>query len=137
MDWIRRGARSPQGLKPAREQMFMSELEIRHTREEERERTGLKTGHYKTANLQRSASEGGPYKGKNKQTQDGGVNRPLQRPTEEKTRTPKEQGCGARPTRRPLRKRKSLTPEGVSYRTAGMKASATLKKVVIAVALTA
>ena len=36
MDWTRRGARSPQGLKPHRVQMFMSELKLRPPREEER-----------------------------------------------------------------------------------------------------
>jgi hypothetical protein len=87
-------------------------LEVGHTREKSGERTALKTGHYKISG---PASEGGAYKGKNKR--DGGVNPPLQRQTQEK----------------------SLTPEGVSCRTnlAGMKASARLKKVVLAVALTA
>lgn len=49
---------------------------------------------------------------------DGVARRPLekQRPTQEKTRTLKNQGCGTRKPERRQTEEKSLTPEGASYK---------------------
>jgi hypothetical protein len=55
------------------------ELKLRPPKEEARNGTGIKAGHYKTASLERTASEGGTYKSKETGRQDGGINPPLQR----------------------------------------------------------
>jgi len=108
MDRIRRDEQSPQGLKPNCEQVFMSELKRRPPRAS-KNATRLKAGQREIGKESReiqgrTASEGGPYKSKKRQTQKGTMYRV---PT------------SARLGKRFLRKRRnSLTPEGVSYRIA-------------------
>ena len=108
MDRIRRDEQSPKGLKPNCEQVFMSELKLRPPREL-KNATRLKTGRCeigkKNREIQeRTASEGGRYKSKERQTQKGTMYRA---PT------------GAWLGKRFLHKRRNrLTPEGVSSRAA-------------------
>ena len=76
---FRRRAESQQ-LKPSCSEIVMSELRLRPFKEETRNGTGPKIGHYKTTNREPAAFEGGHAKCKETEAQDGGVNPPLQRP---------------------------------------------------------
>jgi len=108
LDRIRRDEQSAQGLKPDCEQVSMSELKLRPPRES-KNAARLKTGRYEIGKesreiQERTASEGGPYKSKERQTQKGTM-----------YRAP----AGAWLGKRFLHKRRDrLTPEGVSYRIA-------------------
>jgi hypothetical protein len=113
-DRSRRKAKSPQALKPRCEHIIRSEpfetqgeLKLPPPKEEARNGTGLKTGHYKTTNLQRSAALRADSRSETHHRGHGG-----------------HRVIG----NWPLDKRNGLTPEGVSYRT-----SATFKTAVIAV----
>jgi len=99
MDRIRRRPRTPPGLKPNRAEICMSELKLRPPKEQARNGTGPKIGHYKTTNQEPTRFEGGHAKCKETEAQDGEVDPPLRRPI----------GCS-------LHKWDTLTPERVSYR---------------------
>jgi len=106
VDRIRRDERSPQGLKPDYEQIFMLELKLRPPKDSGNG-AGLKTGRCEIGKAsqeiqERTVSEGGRYKNKERQTQKGTM-----------YRTP----TGAWLRKRFLHKsRNGLTLEGVSYR---------------------
>jgi hypothetical protein len=80
MDRIRRKPRTPQGLQPNRAEICMSALKLRPAKEEARNGTGLKIGHYKATNREPTGFEGGHARCKETETQDGEVDPPPQRP---------------------------------------------------------
>jgi hypothetical protein len=99
MDRIRRKPRTPQGLQPNRAEICMSALKLRPAKEEARNSSGLKIGHYKATDREPTGFEGGHAKCKETEAQDGEVDPPPQRPI----RCSRHKGD-------------ILTPERVSYR---------------------